>query len=163
MCRFQNRTHQQFWWNWMENSLPHKHALAFWTLFSLPAHPPSLISCHSFLFLRAIIPLTLASPRIPFESHIMSNMQLRAHQQLPDTVTLTKTSMACSCSCSHRAHWWPGLASPRLASPTPLSDWYFLMCPTLHLHDSTEARRAAVSLSSCFSHARPPVITSSFY
>lgn len=49
--------------------------------------PPLLriLSLVTLLFHQAIIILNLALPRIPFESHIMSNMQLRAHQQMPDT------------------------------------------------------------------------------
>lgn len=55
--------------------------------------------------------LTLASLVNPFESHIMSNMQLRSNQQLPDSITsitLRKTST----DWRYCVPKWPCCASP---------------------------------------------------
>lgn len=71
----------------LTNVIP-KDILAFCTLFL------HILSQVLLLFLRAIIILTLASPRMPFESHIMSNIQLRAHQQMSNSITFIPIKVA---------------------------------------------------------------------
>lgn len=83
----------------LTNVIP-KDVLAFCTLFL------HILSQVLLLFLRAIIILTLASPRMPFESHIMSNMQLRAHQQMSDSITFIPMKVA-QCHMRQKRHRIP--------------------------------------------------------
>ncbi len=84
----------------------------------------------------------------------MSNTQLGAHQQLPDSITLTKASVGRSYRASGR---------PRKASPKPLAYLHLLMPTHPTSLKSDWGKESTTSLISCFSHVRPPVITSSFY
>lgn len=156
MCRFQNSIFQQFWWKLIPTQICISvlHPLLSACTCPSSSSPSFLISRHSFLFLRAIIILTLASPRIPFESHIMSNMQLGAHQQLPDSITLTKASVGRSYRASGR---------PRKGKPKPLAYLHLLMSPRPTSPKFDWGKESPTSLISFFSHVRPPVITSSFY
>lgn len=50
----------------------------------------SFISCYSLFFSRLLSDSLKHRWSFSSESHVMSNMQLRAHQQLPETIKMTK-------------------------------------------------------------------------
>ena len=85
--------------------LTHTHISILRPLLSLLVHAlsPSLLHLLSGVILfsssEPLSDSTLALPLIPFVSD-MSNTQLRAHQQLPDSITLMKTKRGPNLLCT---------------------------------------------------------------